>query len=184
MKKQIVNEFRYRPNHFKSAILFLLAFGGFCLFVYFAMNPGETPVRWGGIELTPSQFQCIAVTFAVLSPVGLVFLGIQFVFNLLHNPRIAFTSDSLILPKPTRLGVSSLEIEVPFSDIDSVSMKSFVGTARMLQMRRKCDGRSLFILSNMFANNREFETVRAMLWDTVISSQPPAELDEKTNGTL
>jgi len=163
MPDPAINEFLYRPNRFVIAALFALALCGGCLFGYFAVNPGAIPVKACGIELTPAQFQVLAVIVVALSPIGLVPLAMLLVFSFTHDSRIAFTANSVILPKPNRFGLPSREIELPFAEISSFSVKPFVGKALMLQIVCKSDSRVVRIFSNMFANRKDFETVQKLL---------------------
>ena len=164
MSDETIKAFLYRPSRLKIAALFALALWCACLMGYFAVNPGNKPVNACGIEITPAQFQIVAITGVSLSPIGIVPLAIVLWFSFTHNGRIAFTASSVILPKPNLLGLSYQEIELPFSEIDSVSVKPFMGRTLMLQIIRESDGKVLYIFSNMFASKNDFERVRVLLW--------------------
>jgi hypothetical protein len=164
MSDEIISQFPYRPGRFKIMAGFALVACGACMFGYFAVNPGNAPV--GGLR--PQQFQVFAGVIAALSPLGLLGLATALWWSLRRNIRVAFTASSIIVPKPNRLGVPCQEIEMPFSEIDSISVWPFVGGTLMLRIGCKSGGRVVCIFSGMFANRKDFETVRTML-DAAVS---------------
>ena len=101
-----LREFPYRPNRILVVSLFLLCLGGEVLFCYFAYEKHDILMAAG----------------AALGPVGLVAIGMLVVSAFVHESRVGFTEDDLIVPKPHWTGLSSDEIRIAFRDIVAVTV--------------------------------------------------------------
>lgn len=158
---QSIREFPYRPNRVTTAFLLFLACCGECLFIYFALyaDRGVSSVR--GIELTRDQFRVVMGIMAVLGPVGIVLMALLLISSFRDRRRVAITDHSIILPKPSRLGLSREEIEIPFDEIRSVGVVPFSGRTVLLMIIRPSGPVS--IPSNMFPTRRDFDAITELL---------------------
>jgi hypothetical protein len=160
ISKPVLREFPYRQNPLQMALLFVLALAGTVVLGYFALY-ADKGANLKGIELTRTQFRLLMGAFAVLSPLGLIGLGWGFVRSLTSKGRVAFTHDSIILPKPSRLGLSEDEIELPFDEIRAVQVVPFIRKTKVLQIITETGYLSL--LETMFRNRRDFTTIGKFL---------------------
>jgi len=152
----IIKEFDYCPHPLPTVALFLLASAGAAMFGYMSMHvQGGANIR--GIQFTEEQQRWFFRILLLLSPIGLVPLGISVFLAVFRKRRISLSRDSLVLPKPTLLSLSSEEIEIRFANIKSVAVRDFVGSAKLLRIEYT-DG-VVDIFSNMFRGKMMFEEV-------------------------
>jgi hypothetical protein len=158
ISKPIIHEFPYRAGRLTTGFLLALACAGAVLCACFALYSQEG-VRHAlrGIELTRTQFRVLTGIVAILSPVGIVPLALLFLDTFRHPRRVAFTADSVILPKPSRLGLSREEIELPFDEIRFAEIEPFMGRTKVLMMVNRAG--VIYVPSNMFAARGDFEAV-------------------------
>jgi hypothetical protein len=110
-------------------------------------------VKVHGIQLTEEQTRWLLRIFFLLSLFfAFVIVPLLFVF-LFGNQRIALTRESILLPKPTRLGLSSEESEICFADIQSIDVRAFASTKLL---RIEYIGGVVSIMSNMLRDKRMF----------------------------
>jgi hypothetical protein len=173
MSSQIVHEFPYRPNRLTTAALFAMALCGSFLVGYFALYPGNTPVKASGFELTPAQFHAVMIVFAPIVSIGAVGLGALLVYSFIGKSRITFTKESVIIPKPTRIGVSSQVLEIPFNEIRAVNIKTFTGGTKLLEIVHTSG--QAFLVNNMFPTRRDFEAVRRLSSEAFANNQEVPE---------
>ena len=122
-RARILQEFPYRPNPRQGLFMVVLASGGFPLGWILFFHPdlgGELPVAVG----TFVKYFFGAVL--VLSPMVALALLTSIVHPMIYPRRVAFTADSVILPKPSRLGLSTQEIEVRFDSIEKVELRVLI----------------------------------------------------------
>jgi hypothetical protein len=172
MSSQVVREFPYRPNRIKTAALFALALCGNILAGFFALYPGNDPVKASGFELTPAQFHAVMLVLAVILPLGTIMLAALLIYSFVGKTRIIFMTESIIIPKPNRLGVSSHVLEIPFKEIRSVNIKDFMGGTKLLEIDH-ASGRA-FLGNNMFPTSRDFEAVCTLLSAAIADNQNPS----------
>lgn len=98
---------------------------------------------------------------ALFAPLGIAALAMLLVSSFGPSRRIAFTDHSILLPKPSRLGISRQEIELPFAEIDSVNVVPFIGHTTLLSLVHRSG--KISIPSNMFVNPRDFDEIRELL---------------------
>jgi hypothetical protein len=155
-KPPTIVEFDYRPNPRLVSGLFLLALAGTALFGYFSFRiEGGANIR--GVALTEQQLRWLFRVLLVLSPIGLAALGSAVYVAWFGRQRIALTRESLLVPKPTRLGLTSEELEIAFAEILDVSVRDFIGSARVLRIEHAAG--EVSIASNMFRSKRTFDEV-------------------------
>jgi len=135
--------------------LFLLAFAGAAVLTYFAIFL-DRPVNARGVQLTPLQGRILFGVFAALSPIGLFCLGAMVYAAFARDRRVALTATHLIVPKPTRMGLSRDEIQIPLHSLASASVHAFIGETRILRLEQAA-GPVVNIPSNMFRERAEFD---------------------------
>jgi len=160
--KPIIREFPYRHNRLTAAVLLCMACAGAVLSACFALysEEGVRHVR-RGFELSRDQFRLLMGAVAVLSPLGIVPLALLLIDSFRPPRRVAFTRDSMILPKPSRLGLSREEIELPFDGIRLAMVEPFMGRTKVLMIVHG-DG-VISVPSNMFAGRGDFDAVARYL---------------------
>lgn len=151
----IVSQFDYRPPRLQAVGLFLLAFSGAMVLTYFAIFL-DRPVDVVGFSLNPSQGRILFGLFAALSPIGLFPLAAMIYVAFAYNRRVALTETHVILPKPTRMGLSRDEIQIPLDSIVAVTVRPFVGATHTLRFET-VDGTVVSLPSNMFRSRVEFD---------------------------
>jgi hypothetical protein len=67
---------------------------------------------------------------AVLCSLSLPLLGSMVYVAFAYDRRVALTENHLILPRPTRMGLSQDEIQIPFDAVLLVSVHKFIGPLR------------------------------------------------------
>lgn len=158
----VICEFEYRPNRLQTALLFALVCAGEAMFCYLALFLDQ-PVNVRGIQLTAEQARMVIGGFAFVGPIGVVALGSLLVSGIVHKRRIVLTHDSLILPKPSWHGLSTSEIEVPFTRIVGVIRFPMSGNALCLKL--ELESGAIAIPCNMFPQRPNFETLVVLLVD-------------------
>ena len=156
----VLRQFDYRPSRWQTVTLFVLASSGAVMLAYFALTL-DRPVNARGFQLTPKQGKWLFGVFAALSPIGLFCLGAMVYVAYAYDRRIALTSTHLILPKPTRLGMSRDEIHIPLESVSNLSVHDFIGATQVLRIDYS-EG-VVNVPSNMFGNVTVFhEMCRAV----------------------
>jgi hypothetical protein len=110
---------------------------------------------------------------AAIFPLGVIWLAALLVYSFIGKSRITFTKESIIFPKPNRLGVSSRVLELPFKEIRSVNIKTFSGGTKLLEIVHT-SGRA-FLVNNMFPTRRDFEAVCTLLSEAFANNQKVPE---------
>ena len=155
VNKPVVREFTYRGNRLQLAMLLVLAVCGVPILGYLAMHVDQgTDIK--GIELTTAQFRLLLGGLAVCGLFASALMGFALYSSFQHEGRVALTRDSVILPKPNRLGIPIDEIELPLARIRAVQVVPFIGKTLVLQIIH--DEGILSVPSNMFPNRRDFDT--------------------------
>lgn len=168
----LIREFDYRPHRLKTLFLFLLATIGSCLLACLAVT-WEGPVPILGFRLTQAQGRVLFGTIAALSPLGLVALGGLVYIAFAYNRRVAVTTTSLILPRPTRLGLSCDEIQIPLKSISRMRVRDFIGSTKMIRIQY--DGNVVHIPGNMLRDKKTFEDLADMLHAAIVQAQAGEE---------
>lgn len=177
----VLREFDYRPNRLLMVFLFLLCSLGWVLMGYIALgglNPGGMNIC--GIKLTEKQTRIVFGVFAVLGAViGRPLMGALMVSSFTRKRRIALTRDSIIFPKPTRMGLSMEEVELPFRQIRACEVVTWSWPTKALVLhiepgavpipRGMVSTSTVFILSVMFPSREAFDTFAALLVATMNS---------------
>ena len=113
---EILHEYPYRSAWWLATALILLACAGEALLVWLAFNI-DGPANARGIELSNEQARMILGVIAALVPIGIVMLLINLLHPIFHPRRIAVARTGIILPKPSRSGMSAEEILIRYDDI-------------------------------------------------------------------
>jgi hypothetical protein len=153
LPSKVIREFDYRPHRLRTVFVFLLALAGAVLFVYFALC-WDGPLDAGFFELTEPQARILFGILAVLSPLGLIPLGGVMYVAYACDRRVAITGSSLILPRPTAMGLSCDEIEIPLRSILHTSICDFIGSTKLLRIQ--WESGTIHIPSNMFHDRKVF----------------------------
>ena len=163
----ILKQYDYRPHKWQTAALFLLALGGELLLAYFALFL-DGPINVRGFRLNQTQGRIFFGVFAVFSSIGLFSLGAMVYVAFAYDRRVALTRTHVILPKPTRMGLSRDEIHIPFDTIGFVSVDEFIGATRLLRL--DYSNGTVSIASNLFRNREEFEDLCRSVQEAVASA--------------
>jgi hypothetical protein len=153
-------EFDYRPR----VAVVLAACGALVVCgvaVTFFATFIDQPVEAGFIQLPAKQAR---VVLYVLSGATIVTIISQFPLLMLAlGPpcRIAVTSGSVLMSKPTWWGTSREEIEVPFAAITDVSTKKVAPGCYSLQFRM--NGKRIVVWNYMMRTWDEFDALSKML---------------------
>lgn len=153
-EKGTIQEFAYRPNRLLAVAIFPLACGGYAILAWLALF-GTEGLHFFGVDLTPGQTRVFYGIFALLSPIGMIALGMNLIVSLREPRRVALTEEALIVPKLDWTHLSRDELEIPLSQIASTTVVPFVGKELMLQIIH-AEG-SIPLFSNMFRSRQEFE---------------------------
>ena len=108
-------------------------------------------------------------TIAVLSSLGLVALGSLVYVAFAYDRRVAVTTTSLVLPRPTRLGLSCDEIEIPLKSVLTTGIHDFIGSSKVLRIQY--DTGVIHIPSNMFQNKKAFAEMVDVLAEAIERNQ-------------
>ena len=131
---------------------------------YFAITLDQ-PINVQGIQLTPEQGRILFGVLACLSPISLVLLTWMLVVSFTSQRRVALSATSILLPKPTRIGLSTDEIEIPFEQIYHAEVRPFMGSTQLLRLEHQHGVVS--IPSNMFADKQHFATLSELVLKTI-----------------
>lgn len=71
---------------------------------------------------------------AVISLFGLLAVGGLVFVAFIYDRRVALTDSHVILPKPTQLGLSCDEIQIPLESISQVCVHDFIGASKLLRI--------------------------------------------------
>jgi hypothetical protein len=124
------------------------------------------PINVNGIQLTARQGRIVFGLFACLSPIGIVPLIATVYVAFARNRRVTLTSKSIILPRPTRMGLSCEETEIPFESIVAADLVHFMGRAKVLRIRHR--GGVAGIPSNMFSRLEHFKQLCELLQQALL----------------
>lgn len=149
--ERIVRVYPYGQNRVKAALMFVAACCGCVMLWYVALHHSEK-------DRYP---QYVSLGLAVFSSLSVPMLGLLLLSSLIRDYRIAFTPDSIILPKPTFHWLSREELEIPLAHITAFDVVPFVGSALMLRIAHR-DGKAM-IFSNAFPEKRIFREVVSYL---------------------
>jgi hypothetical protein len=148
-----VIEFAYSPNRAATVAVTCLATAGTVLLTYLAFTLDQ-PINGRGIQLTVRQGRILFGVFPCLMPIGLIPLFALLYASFAFKRRVALTSQSIILPKPTRMGLSREEIEISFASIRRAVRMPFIGSTEVLRI--EYENGVVNIPSNMFTSSRWF----------------------------
>ena len=160
----VLKQFDYRPRRWQTVALFLLALAGGLVLTYFAITT-DGPVDFRGFQLTQRQARILFGVVAALMPFGLICLGGMVYVDFAYDRRVALTGDHLILPRPTRMGFSRDEIQIPFDAISLVTIHTFIGSTKLLRLDHT--GGAVSIPSNMLRTRAEFDELCAAVQEAV-----------------
>ena len=133
------------------------------MLIWLAFNAGG-PADVKGIELSNKQARVVFGLIAAVVPIGVVMLLINLLHPLVHPRRIAIARTGIILPKPSRSGVSTEEILIRYGDILGAAvckMSWSSGGYRWLTIQYR-DG-TLSVLSLMLPSRRMFDEIVAAI---------------------
>lgn len=151
---QSVAEFDYRPSRVKTMMLAFLTMSGACLLIHFACTL-DRPLNVKGIQLAPQSGRIFFGIVAGISMLGLIPLLMMVYVAFAWDRRVAITPTALILPRPTRMGLSREEIEILLTSIHSLHIVPFIGRTRLLRIHY--NDTAIHVPSNMFASERVFD---------------------------
>lgn len=151
----VFKEFEYRPRRLQTIVLFLLCCGGLALFGYFSMYAEGGVIH--GVRLTKMQQRAFFFTFFVLSSPSLLLFGALVLAAFFRPRRIAFTLESIMLPKKAGYGLSTAEIEIPFTDIRNVVVRPISGQSKVLRIEHS--GGVILVPSDYLRNKQTFQEV-------------------------
>jgi len=166
-RNDIIREIPYRPNRLKMLLFFLLGCVGVGVWVYFALYANQ-PVNIRGVRLTAAQFRLLLRVLAPLPAAGFVILSLLLFRTFTRTQRVAFTKDSIIVPAPSRIGLSGEEVEICYEDIWKVVSERSLGVcfANIVHKRG-----SAVLHATMFPSRRDFESVVAYV-SAVVAERP------------
>ena len=150
----VLKQFDYRPRKWQTVAMFFVALAGSVVLTYFAITL-DGPVDARGFQLTQTQARILFGVVAALTPFGLFCLGGMVYVAFAYDRRVALTGDHLILPRPTRMGFSRGEIQIPFDAIWLVTIHQFIGSTKLLRLDHTTVAVS--IPSNMFQSRADFD---------------------------
>ena len=169
----ILRQFDYQPRKWQMIVLFLLATAGVVLLTYFAFNQqGNANVR--GFQLSQRQGRTLFGIGAVVVSFGLPLLGLMVYAAFTEPRRIALTKTHLVLPRPSRIGLSREEIQIPFDTVLLVTVHKFVGPTMLLRLDYVDGGVS--IPSNMIGSRKDFDELCKEVKAAVASASGDREI--------
>jgi hypothetical protein len=174
-----IQEFDYRPHPALAVAMIPCCCGGIAIGWWLAFYP---PVGGIGSELRHiwlsqqqtrwlGTFLLAASPISVLAVIGLIRVAF------FSERRVAITEDSLIVPKPTRMGVSCDEIEILFSEITRVALTNDVNGVRCLRIDHP--GRKVYLAGNMFRSRGIFDAMAQAVMKAVDGETPVEELEDE-----
>jgi len=160
----ILKQYDYRPRKLQVIVLFLLASTGVAISVYFA-STHQGPFDAKGLRLTQVQSRILFGVAAGICSLSVPLLGSMVYVAFAYDRRIALTADYLILPRPTRMGLSRDEIQIPFDQVLLVSVHKFIGPTMLLRLDYL--GGVVSVPSNMISRRAEFDQLCRDVEDAV-----------------
>ncbi len=163
----VVAEYEYRLRLANLWLLAAFIIPGTILMTYFAVTL-DRPLQAKGFPLTAEQGRMFFGCFAVLSFVGLMMLACFIGLTLVAKRRVVVTPTSLVLPRPSRSGYSSDEIEIPWTSIHAVSIEPFIGSTQLIRIGH-AEG-VIHIPSNMLPDEQKFEELAELVQRLALQS--------------
>ena len=160
-RHEILAEFDYSPGRIKTLFLGCLATAGAVMFVCFALF---LPAR---------EDRVLFGVLACLSPIGVFFVLGNVYMAFASKRRIALTPTSVLMPRPTRLGMSCEEIEIPFTSIRSAEVRDFMQKQNFLRI--EYDGGIAGIMRNMLRQPNQFDRLHELIQSAVAEVQSQGE---------
>jgi len=164
----LIREFDYRPHRLGTLFGFFLACAGTVVMACLAIWL-EGPLDAGAIELSETQARILFGVLAALSPIGLICLGATVYVAFARDRRVAITESLLILPRPTAMGLSCDEIQIPLASIRSTGVHDFIGSSKVLRIEYESD--AIHIPSNMLQNKKTFGEMVSVLLEAIERNQ-------------
>ena len=157
---EIEREFDYRPSLWVMVLLAVLVFAGCVLLTYLAVTV-QAGVKIRGIQLTLKATQYLFGIAAALS-VGSLPIFLWLLYDILFLParRIALTETGILLPRPSRSGMSREEVYIPFADLLAVQLTTFRGQRWLALVHRQ---QSIMIVSAMLPTRKAFDAIHVGL---------------------
>ena len=169
-ESRIIIQFEYRPQRIKLIAVTILATTGVALLTYCTLTLSG-PIDVKGFRLSRQQGRVFFGVFACLSAAGLVPLLTGVWVSVFRDRRVALSSQSIVLPKPSLTGLSCKEIEIAFVSIYSVQICDFIGGCKLISMDHQ-DGVTC-IPSNMIADSLRFVQLYELIREAVSNNRPP-----------
>ncbi len=173
-----IREFDHRPHPALAVAMVFCCAGGIAFGAFLAAYPPANGVRseLRGIALSQEQVRWFGIFLLVISPASVLGTIGLIRMAFLSERRVAITEGSLIVPKPTRLGVSLDEIEIPLDAITGVSLVDQSTGGRGLWIIHT--GGKVFLAANMFRSRREFDAMaRAVMKAAGHGDDAPDEVE-------
>lgn len=154
-----IREFDHRPHPAVAVLMVFCCAGGIAIGGFLAAYPPANGIRseLRGIALSQEQTRWFGIFLLVASPITLLGTIGLIRMAFLSERRVAITERSLIVPKPTRLGVSLDEIEIPLDAITGLSLDDRTTGGRGLWIIHT--GGRVFLAASMFRSRREFDAM-------------------------
>ena len=133
ISKPVLREYPYRIGRGPAVAMAILIPSGTLVIGFFALHAREG-ANLRGIGLSPDQFRLMLGVVGLLSLFSWFLMGQIVVDSFVGSRRVAITRDSLILPRPSRSGMSKDEVELPFERIQAVGIAPFIGKTRIIRI--------------------------------------------------
>ncbi|HET6424885.1 MAG TPA: hypothetical protein VFG20_14440 [Planctomycetaceae bacterium] len=157
-------EFDYRPPRLQLVGLTTLALCGAVGMIYMACT-NDAPVNVKGWRLTPEMGRVFYGVIAAVTSCGATMLVVMVYIAFAWDRRVVITPSTLILPQPSRTGLSRDEIEIALSTIHALELVPFIGRTQLLRIHYA--DTTIHIPGNMFASKRVFNELCQTLQDAV-----------------
>ncbi len=175
-----IREFDYRPHPALAVAMVPCCCGGIAVGWWLTFYPPAEGIGSAlrGIWLSQQQTRWLGIFLLAASPISvLAAIGlIRIAF--FSERRVAITEDSLIVPRPTRMGVSCDEIEILFSEITGVALADEANGVHCLRIDHA--GGKVFLAANMFRSRRVFDAMARAVMKAV--GGEAADEDEMAEG--
>lgn len=154
-----IREFDHRPHPAVAVLMAFCCAGGVAIGGFLAAYPPANGIRseLRGIALSQTHTRWFGIFLLVASPAAVLGTIGMIRISFFSERRVALTERSLIIPKPTRLGVSLDEIEIPLDAITGLSLDDQTTGGRGLWIIHT--GGRVFLAANMFRSRREFDAM-------------------------
>lgn len=154
-----IREFDHRPHPAVAVLMAFCCAGGIAIGGFLAAYPPAKGIRseLRGIALSQTQTRWLGIVLLVASPISVIVAIGLIRISFLSRRRVAITEGSLIVPKPSRTGVSLDEIEIPLDAITGLSLDDHTTGGRGLWIIHT--GGRVFLAANMFRSRREFDAM-------------------------